>query len=188
MRQDLSRRTDPCPQSGFSTQPSGRDQPVLKYGYIQKISHHRHRPNDIKISSHPARRRLSSNSFVNSFIIELIWEIFQPWKILQITIIKLVGDLTEVREWTVHSSQFTFQQFTPSKRAAWCFGLLEFFLNGAELSLNSVNSEKLINHWSMNWAQFKDPISHMCLAGTVVACWSLTQEMPGWQVQVLLMS
>ena len=58
---------------------------------------------------------------------------------------------------------------------------LEFFLNGAELSLNSVNSEKLINHWSMNWAQFKDPISHMCLAGAVVAAWSLTQEAAGWQ-------
>ena len=63
-----------------------------------------------------------------------------------------------------------------------------FFLNGAELSLNSVNSEKLINHPSMNWAQFKDPISHMCLAGAVVACWSLTQEVAEWQVRVLLMS
>ena len=31
----------------------------------------------------------------------------------------------------------------------------------------------------MNWAQFKDPISHMCLAGAVVASWSLTQEMAG---------
>ena len=28
----------------------------------------------------------------------------------------------------------------------------------------------------MNWAQFKDPVSHMCCAGTVVASWSLTQE------------
>ena len=28
----------------------------------------------------------------------------------------------------------------------------------------------------MNWAQFKDPISHMCLAGAVVASWSLTRE------------
>ena len=28
----------------------------------------------------------------------------------------------------------------------------------------------------MNWAEFKDSVSHMCLAGTVVACWSLTQE------------
>ena len=44
--------------------------------------------------------------------------------------------------------------------------ILEFFLNVAELSTNSVNSANsgnLINHWSMNWAQFKDPISHMCL-------------------------
>ena len=31
----------------------------------------------------------------------------------------------------------------------------------------------------MNWAQFKDPVSHMCLAGTVVASWSLTQ-VAGW--------
>ena len=28
----------------------------------------------------------------------------------------------------------------------------------------------------MNWAQFKDPVSHMCLAGTVVACWFATQD------------
>ena len=26
----------------------------------------------------------------------------------------------------------------------------------------------------MNWAQFKDPVSHMCLTGAVVAFWSLT--------------
>ena len=31
----------------------------------------------------------------------------------------------------------------------------------------------------MNWTKFKDPVSHMCLAGTVVACWSLTQEVAG---------
>ena len=31
----------------------------------------------------------------------------------------------------------------------------------------------------MNWAQFKDPVSHMCLTGTVVESWSLTQEMAG---------
>ena len=28
----------------------------------------------------------------------------------------------------------------------------------------------------MNWAQFKDPVSHMFLAGAVVASWSLAQE------------
>ena len=28
----------------------------------------------------------------------------------------------------------------------------------------------------MNCAQFKDPASHMCLSGTVVASWSPTQE------------
>ena len=31
----------------------------------------------------------------------------------------------------------------------------------------------------MNWAQFKDPVSHMCLAGTVVASWSLKQKVAG---------
>ena len=34
----------------------------------------------------------------------------------------------------------------------------------------------------MNWAQFKDPVSHMCLAGAVVASWSLTQEVVGSNV------
>ena len=33
----------------------------------------------------------------------------------------------------------------------------------------------------MNWVQFKVPVSHMCLAGAVVVCWSLTEEMAGWQ-------
>ena len=56
---------------------------------------------------------------------------------------------------------------------------LQFFLNGAELSQNSVNSGNLTNHRSMNWAQFKDPVSQMCLADTVVASWSLTQELVG---------
>ena len=32
----------------------------------------------------------------------------------------------------------------------------------------------------MNWAQFKDSVSHMCLAGAVVASWFLTQEVEGW--------
>ena len=31
----------------------------------------------------------------------------------------------------------------------------------------------------MNWSQFKDPVSHMCLSGTVVVPWSLTQELAG---------
>ena len=31
----------------------------------------------------------------------------------------------------------------------------------------------------MNWAQFKDSVSHMCLADTVVASMFLTQEVAG---------
>ena len=36
----------------------------------------------------------------------------------------------------------------------------------------------------MNWAQFKDPVCHMCLAGAVVACWPLHKR---WQARALLM-
>ena len=31
----------------------------------------------------------------------------------------------------------------------------------------------------MNWDQLKDPVSHMCLVGAVVASWSLTHEVAG---------
>ena len=31
----------------------------------------------------------------------------------------------------------------------------------------------------MNWAQFKDPVCYLSLAGAVVASWSLTQEIAG---------
>ena len=39
----------------------------------------------------------------------------------------------------------------------------------------------------MDWAHFKYPVSHMCLAGAVVALWSLTQELAGWQVRAILL-
>ena len=63
-----------------------------------------------------------------------------------------------------------------------------FLLNGAELSLNSVNSGNLINHRSMNWAHFQDPVSHMCLAGAVVASWCLIQEVAGVMRKILLLN
>ena len=44
-------------------------------------------------------------------------------------------------------------------------------------TLNSANPANLINHWSTNWGQFIDPVSHLCLTSTAVASWSLTQEM-----------
>ena len=31
----------------------------------------------------------------------------------------------------------------------------------------------------MNLSQIRDPVFHMSLAGTVVVCWSLTQEVEG---------
>ena len=42
-----------------------------------------------------------------------------------------------------------------------------------------MNLSNLINHRSMISDQFKDPVSHMCLAGPVVASWSLMQEVAG---------
>ena len=32
----------------------------------------------------------------------------------------------------------------------------------------------------MNLSQFKDPVFHMCLIGTLVVSWSLTHEVSGW--------
>ena len=46
-------------------------------------------------------------------------------------------------------------------------------------SMNSANSGNLINHWSINWSQFKGTVSHICFAGTVVASWSLMQKVTG---------
>ena len=49
---------------------------------------------------------------------------------------------------------------------------MEILLNSTQLSLNSAitpNSVHLVNDLSINWAQFKGPVPHMCLAGTVVA-------------------
>ena len=39
----------------------------------------------------------------------------------------------------------------------------------------------------MNWAELKDLVSHMCLGGSMIASWSLTQEVAGWQLRALLL-
>ena len=44
---------------------------------------------------------------------------------------------------------------------------------------NSANSGNRINYWSMNWRQFKDHVSHMCLTHALVASGSLMQEVAG---------
>ena len=48
-----------------------------------------------------------------------------------------------------------------------------------------MESDKLLKHELK--AQFKDLVSHICLVGNVVASRSLTEEVAGWQVQVLLL-
>ena len=37
----------------------------------------------------------------------------------------------------------------------------------------------------MNWAQFRDPVFHMCLVGAVVACWFVTQDVAGSNMDFL---
>ena len=49
----------------------------------------------------------------------------------------------------------------------WC-SKIGVFLNGTELPLNSANSGNLINHQNMNWAQFKDPVSHMHVSSSTL--------------------
>ena len=44
---------------------------------------------------------------------------------------------------------------------------------------NSAKSGNLLNYWSMNWGQFKDALFHLCLLGSLVTHWSLTQEVTG---------
>ena len=63
---------------------------------------------------------------------------------------------------------------------------LEFSLNGAELSLNSTNSENLRNHWGMNWVQYNDLLCYLCLCGLVVSSPSLTQEILGSNPTMLI--
>ena len=46
-------------------------------------------------------------------------------------------------------------------------------------SVNSTNSENLINYWSMNRGQLIDPFCYLCLAGAVVTSWSLTKDVAG---------
>ena len=60
------------------------------------------------------------------------------------------------------------------KKRYWSFSRMEQIFQW--ITVISVNSGNLINYWSINWVQFKDPVSHMCLSGAVVASCSLTQE------------
>ena len=37
----------------------------------------------------------------------------------------------------------------------------------------------------MNWVQFKDPRFYLCLIGTVVSCWFISQEVGGLNTPLL---
>ena len=51
---------------------------------------------------------------------------------------------------------------------------MEFFLNGTELLLNSVNSGNLENPRSPNLGKFKVAVCFLCLVDCMVTSWSLT--------------
>ena len=57
-----------------------------------------------------------------------------------------------------------------------------------EIFLNSVNSRKMINYWSMNKGQCNDLFCYLCLPGAVVARWSLPQEIAGFNTAIPLIS
>ena len=71
-------------------------------------------------------------------------------------------------------------------RKHWRKETMGFSLNAAELSLNSVNSGNLKNHWSMNWDQFNCLLCLLCLNGRVVESLSLTQEIVGSSTAIFL--
>ena len=87
----------------------------------------------------------------------------------------------------IKSRAVDYRSSFPIGTLIWNRSYIGVFPKWVELSVNSVNSGNLKNHWSMNWAQSEDHVSHTCLTGTVKVCWSLTQEMTGWQVRVLLL-
>ena len=60
-----------------------------------------------------------------------------------------------------------------------CHALIRVFPKWNRNSVNSANSRNVINHRSMKYNLFKDCVSRMCLIGTVVASWFLTQEVAG---------
>ena len=70
----------------------------------------------------------------------------------------------------VHPTIELFSRITTNSFCTGCFNfLIGVFPKWNRNSLNSGKSGNLINHWSMNWAQFKDRVFHMCLADAMVA-------------------
>ena len=64
--------------------------------------------------------------------------------------------------------------------------VLGFFMNGAELSLYSVNSGNLGNHRTMNWVQFMDLLCYPYLCVTVVSSLPLTNKVVCSNIDILL--
>ena len=56
---------------------------------------------------------------------------------------------------------------------------MDFFLNGAELTLICSKFRESDTSLKYELARFKDPVFYMSLVGDVTASWSLTQEVAG---------
>ena len=87
------------------------------------------------------------------------------------------GSCTYSRREIPHHSSFSKVKF---------YNSMEFSLNGAELSLNSVNSGNLRNYWGMNWVQYNALLCCLWLCGWVVESLSLTQEILGSNPAIFL--
>ena len=59
--------------------------------------------------------------------------------------------------------------------------------NNRTLRVGAPPPSRKILYPPLNCTQFKDCLCYLCLACTVVASWSLTQEVAGSQVRVLLL-
>ena len=106
----------------------------------------------------------------NLVISRKMWEIWQNW-VFSLT--DIASHMWKLEIWLKY---FLTKDMTT----------LGFSLNAAELSLNSVNSENLRNHWSMNWIHYKDLLCYLCLCGLVVSSLSLTQEILGSNPTILI--
>ena len=79
-------------------------------------------------------------------------------------------------DWSLSEAQ---AECTMVVSRTWPTCRLEFSLNATGIHWIQGIQGKLINHWSINWAQFKDTVSYMYLTGAMVISWSLKQEVAG---------
>ena len=93
----------------------------------------------------------------------------------------MCGAKVQLSDRSLARSMFFFRTNLPSIKTTWCTGSRLYWSFFPKWSVIFTEFKETDNHWSMNWVQFKVPVSHMCLAGAMIACWSPTQEVAGWR-------